>query len=199
MIRKPSVFDIKYQNMNYEETSLNYDRDMMLYEQTQALRELSGRRDASDAAGELLVYMTERKLSSQIEALQHKNKILFDIYLDPEKTINCTRDSIMYKMLKQNYYDIKNNLDRALVTNRAFRGKIIFLLICLLVYSPIILITGTPEVKHYSLLAAISLSVIGLIFTPLVGKKYIKMAETTLNNSMDIVEKIITDEKKLKS
>lgn len=40
MAFKPSIFDIKYQNMNQEETLLNYERDMMLYEQTEALEKM---------------------------------------------------------------------------------------------------------------------------------------------------------------
>ena len=41
MITRPSIFDIKYQNMSQEETLLNYNRDMMLYEQTEALNKLT--------------------------------------------------------------------------------------------------------------------------------------------------------------
>ena len=37
---RPSRFDIKYQHMNQEETALNYDRDVMLWEQTEAIKQL---------------------------------------------------------------------------------------------------------------------------------------------------------------
>lgn len=41
MIFKPSIFDAKYDKMTYEERSVAFDRDRMLYEQTIALQELA--------------------------------------------------------------------------------------------------------------------------------------------------------------
>ena len=47
MITKPSIFDMKYQNMNQEDTLLNYERDMMLWEQTEALNRISNGNSSS--------------------------------------------------------------------------------------------------------------------------------------------------------
>lgn len=43
MINKPSLFSIKYDNMDKNETLLNYERDMMLWEQTEALNKLANK------------------------------------------------------------------------------------------------------------------------------------------------------------
>lgn len=41
LMSRPSISDTKYDNMSYSEAKLNYDRDLLLYEQTLALNQMA--------------------------------------------------------------------------------------------------------------------------------------------------------------
>ena len=54
MITKPSIWDYKYDKMNAQETMLNYDRDMMIYEQMVSLQKLNGQQDIGTSLSVML-------------------------------------------------------------------------------------------------------------------------------------------------
>jgi len=58
MIIKPSIWDYKYDKMSTQEARLNYDRDMMLYEQTVALQNMSNQNNSMEFGDSVALLLT---------------------------------------------------------------------------------------------------------------------------------------------
>lgn len=111
MADRPSLFDIKYQNMNQEETLLNYERDMMLWEQTEALNkanELAEQRLQKEKELEYKELEKDREYLENLREIEDK-KISFENEIEQNR---MSHDELMryYRLCDDmglNYDDIE--------------------------------------------------------------------------------------------
>ena len=161
MITKPSLFDIKYDKMTQEESLLNYNRDMMLWEQTEALNKLSNGNNTS----------TNTLYNDYVSHYTPINR--FDV--DTPEHNKYERFSINYdNLLSQDFY-LKNNL----------MGFLFAVIICIIVAIPICICVNSDLAKTLGFVAI----PITLISALLVNLK-IKATRLKINNIVNKLEEL---------
>jgi len=170
MINKPSLFDTKYQKMNFEETSLNYDRDMMLWEQTEALKRVT-----------------------------NSNNSYVPVNYTPHYTPNnCfdkdTPEHIKYKRLTAEYdrlygqiYYLENNL----------MGFFVAILICIIVSLPVCICVNQDLAKTLGFIA-LPIAILPIILVKLkisLVQGNLNKTEALLEEMEDIADKLNTPKK----
>lgn len=137
MITKPSIFDTRYQNMSSEETLLNYNRDMMLWEQTEALNNIQ--------SGNTNTYSTQYTLNNRTS---NTIRNLYNDYLNKtnnNKFEDGSEQSIDYNRLLNRY---RNTLERADHLEYQVTGLLYLILICILALGfPTVFIVNNDLVK----------------------------------------------------
>ena len=138
MITRPSIFDTKYQKMNYEETQLNYDRDMMLWEQTEALKNMQNNNGGTTTSN---TYTLNNRTSNTI-------RTLYSDYLNKtnnNKFEEGSEQSIEYNRLLNRY---RTTIERADHLEYQVTGLLYLVLICILALGfPTVFIVNNDLVK----------------------------------------------------
>lgn len=105
---RPSMFDIKYQKMNSEETLLNYERDVMLWEQTEAIKRMSENSNPSNSSFDISTQSDNDILDYEIDSVfkQSQNPFKYgsDLYLKYKKLASiCYRYSQKARRYNQGF------------------------------------------------------------------------------------------------
>lgn len=154
MTSKPSIFDIKYENMNFEEASLNYDRDKMLWEQTEALKQLAQERHNAEMRQYFYSGDYSYSDSPKVEETEYY----------PFNNFNKKTDTIKYNEYQKLYADYNILLKRAEYISVGFMSWLCLILTVLILSEPICIVANLPLAKTIGKLILFQLGIIVLTF-----------------------------------
>lgn len=181
LMMQPSIWDSKYDNMSKEERRLNYERDLMLYHQTLAIKNME-KNNTNNTSSQ---YDKTQYTPSEYDLKQLKESMLSDEeYYALNGLEYGSPEYIQYTELKQKADTLLNKANYLALNVKGFIWFLISVLVCLGL--PALIIANVKIVKVVIIVSMI-LVVFAYMYANYLEKTYIKKAKQLRNKKMKII------------